>query len=129
MSRVHISVSTEFFSAGVFDITLNDSLSSENVEQIFVLMSELIEKFKNENSFNYIATKNIMSEMIGEGGIVKSDPNLEFRNQDEICFIMEEMINGEYYKGFQFYIEKDDIESRISSNEEGSIERVKEKLC
>jgi hypothetical protein len=127
MTSVYISITTNNTAANLFEIRLNESLSSYHVDEIFSVMSRLVNDFTTERQFKYTIAHSVLAELIGEAGNIYINPNLECRSSGEINVIMNEMIDE--YEGLEFYILCQDASIRISSTEEGSTEKIKQYLC
>ncbi len=125
---ISIAIVTDFSASNIFDIRVHESLSATHVDGFFSVMSRLIEEFKGEErAFKYEDAHLMLAELIGEDGNVKTDPNLLDRSTEQINVIMNDMI--ENYEGLEFFILKSDMSIRISSMEEGSIEKIKQYVC
>ena len=125
--QIYISLIADVGATCIFDIKLNNPISSMYADSVFSTIDELVNNYKQSRIFNHISTLSSLSNLIGENGKVTLDPNLEHRTHQQINRVMKDII--ENYEGFEFFITSDNHSIAITSTDEGSTEIIKQYLC
>jgi len=125
--HIYISLIADVGATSIFDIKLDNQISSVCADYIFSAIENLVDNYKQYKVFSHLTTLSSLSNLIGENGKVTLDSNLEYRTIHEINCVMKDMI--EKYEGFEFFIAYDDHRVVIMSTDEGSTESIKQHLC
>ena len=77
--QIYISLISDVNAACIFDIKLNNQISPEYADYIFVAIDNLVDNYKQYKVFTHLATLSSLSNLIGQNGKVTLDSNLEYR--------------------------------------------------